>query len=182
MRAIVPLVLALLLSTGLVGGIPASSAQGQPPPGPAAQAPAPDPQEFVRLAYSSASLQAQASQLAATRDTRPEVKSFATAAANFRTSHLQRIEAFARERGLTLPSVKNFEHQVILENLQPLDFLALSRRYAEVEVQALEQEIGIYRVAARSSQEDMKAFASQYMVELQQQLEAARKMHSDIGP
>ena len=29
-----------------------------------------------------------------------------------------------------------FEHKVILENLQPLDSLELSRRYSEVQVQA----------------------------------------------
>jgi putative membrane protein len=182
MNALKPLIVALVLGAALPGVLPTASAQGQG----TSNAPAPtrpiEPQEFLRLAYSSSSLQGQAAKLAADRETRPEVRSYAAAAAEFRQGLLQRIEAFAKERGLPLPSVKEFEHKVIIENLEPLDYLALSRRYAEIQVQALRQEIGIYQAAARSPSAEIKAFAGQVLPELQRQQEGAQKMYEAVRP
>jgi hypothetical protein len=120
--------------------------------------------------------------LAASRETRPEVRSFAASAAEFRLGLLQRIEAFARERSLPLPSAKEFEHQVVIENLEPLDYLALSRRYAEIQVQAIGQEIGIYQAASRSPSTEIKTFAEQVLPELQRQQEGAQKMYEAVRP
>ena len=169
------------MGMGLMGTLPAI-AQGQQAVGAPAQTRPIEPQEFLRLAYSSATLQGQAAKLAASRETRPEVKTYAAAAADFRLGLLQRIEAFARERNLPLPAEKEFEHRVIIENLEPLDYLALSRRYAEIQVQALEQELGIYQAAARSPSEEIKAFATQVLTDLQQQREGAKKMYETIKP
>lgn len=173
---------ASLVGIALAGTIPAVSAQGQGAPGAPSQTSAIEPQEFLRLAYSSATLQDQIAKLASSRDTRPEIKSFATAATAFRTEFLKKLEAFARERGLTLPTLKEFEHQVILENLQPLDYLALSRRYAEVQLQAIGQEIGIYQAAGRSSHQEIAAFASQVLPDLQRQQAEARKAYEAVKP
>ena len=140
------------------------------------------PQEFLRLAYSSATLQGQAAKLAASRETRPEVRSFAASAADFRLGLLQRIEAFAKERSLPLPSVKEFEHQVVIENLEPLDYLALSRRYAEVQVQALEQEIRGYEAAARGADDATKQLSAEMLPQLRPRLEAAHRMHDAVKP
>src|SRR4051794_30347197 len=75
-----------------------------------------------------------------------------------------------------------FEHQVILENLELLDFLALSRRYAEVQVQALEQELQIYRAALQTADEALSSFARQTLPQLEQQLEGARKARTAVQP
>jgi putative membrane protein len=167
----------------LPGAVQPARAQGpQGAPGETAQTREIKPEEFLRLAYSSATLQGQAAKLAASRETRPEVKSYAAMAAEFRLGLLQRIEAFAKERNLPLPSVKEFEHQVIIENLEPLDYLALSRRYAEVQMQSLEQEIGIYQAASRSSNQEIKAFASQVLPDLERQQAEARKMYEAVKP
>lgn len=176
------LMTACVLGTVLPGAVPPVLAQGQGASGPAAQSRSIEPGEFLRLAYSSASLQGQAAKLAASRETRPEVKSYAASAADFRQGLLQRIEAFARDRNMPLPSVKEFEHQVIIENLEPLDYLALSRRYAEIQVQALAQEIGIYRAASNSSQQEIKSFADQVLPELEKQREGAQKMYDAVKP
>jgi predicted outer membrane protein len=173
---------AFILGMALPGTLPSASAQGQGTSAPAAQTRPIEPDEFLRLAYSSASLQGQAAKLAASRETRPEIKAYAAAAADFRLNLLQRIEAFARDRNMTLPSVKEFEHQVIIENLEPLDYLALSRRYAEIQLQALGQEIGIYQAAARSPSTEIKAFAEQILPELQRQQEGAQKMYEAVRP
>src|SRR5919107_1628665 len=132
---------ALLLSGGafaiapLVPGSPISAAAQNV----AGDARPMDPGRFLAFAYSSAVLQERASALAASRDTRPEVKEFAGEMARFRGQQLVRLRAVAQERSLTLPAVEEFEHRVVLENLEPLDYLELSRRYTEVQGQALAQ-------------------------------------------
>jgi predicted outer membrane protein len=173
---------AIVLMAALPGTIISIRAQGQSASDPAAQTRPIQPEEFLRLAYSSATLQGQAAKLAASRETRPEVKSYAAAAVDFRLNLLQRIEAFSRERNMPLPSVKEFEHQVIIENLEPLDYLALSRRYAEIQVQALDQELGIYRAAGKSPHQEIKSFADQVLPELEKQREGAQKMYEAIKP
>lgn len=177
-----PLTIALIIAAALSGTAPMTWAQGRGTSTATAQTRPIEPQEFLRLAYSSATLQGQAAKLAASRETRPEVRSFAAPAADFRLGLLQRIEAFAKERSLPLPSVKEFEHQVIIENLEPLDYLALSRRYAEIQLQALGQEIGIYQAAARSPSAVNKAFAEQVLPEVQRQQEGAQRMYEAVMP
>ena len=176
------LTLALVLGVTLPGTVMTASAQGQGTSGATAQTRMIEPQEFVRLAYSSASLQAQAAHLASSRETRPEIKGYAMAAVEFRKGLLQRIEAFARQANLTLPSVKEFEHQVIIENLEPLDYLALSRRYAEIQLQAIEQELTIYQAARQSPHQEVKSFADQILPELERQKEGAQKMYEAVKP
>jgi putative membrane protein len=144
---------ALLLSGGpavvalLNLGLAAPSAAQNPPAG----ARPVDPGRFLGFAYSSAMLQERVSTLATSKDTRPEVKEFARDMAQFRRQQLGNLRAVAQERGLKLPGAEEFEHRVVLENLEPLDHLELSRRYAEVEVQALEQEIRGYEAAAQGA-------------------------------
>jgi len=176
------LTIALTVGIALSGAAPSGWAQGQGTSTAPGQTRPIQPEEFLRLAYSSATLQGQAAKLAASRETRPEVKSFAASAADFRLGLLQRIEAFAKERSLPLPSVKEFEHQVVIENLEPLDYLALSRRYAEIQVQAIGQEIGIYQAASRSPSAEIKTFAEQVLPELQRQQEGAQKMYEAVRP
>lgn len=160
--------------------LPHATAQGTASGGPAQAQPL-DPARFLEFAHSTAVLQSRIAEIAARKDTRPEVKAFAQDMAAFRSGQLQRLQTLAQERGLKLPAVKEFEHQVVLENLEPLDFLALSRRYAEVQLQALEQEVQAYRAAAQSSDPTLKALADE-MPQLEQRLEAARKLRESVGP
>lgn len=152
---------------------------------PAATAPAPqavDPATFVRLARSLAVLQARAADLAASRETRPEARAFAQKMVEFRREQLPKLEAFSRELQIAVPAVLEFEHQAILENLEPLDFLALSRRYAEIQVQALEQETRVYAAADRSPDARLKGYVAELRPQLEQLLEQARAMQRAVGP
>lgn len=171
-----------LLGITLLSVAPAAVAQGQAAQSVPVQARSIEPQEFVRLAYSSATLQWQAAKLAASRETRPEVRSFAATASDFRIGLLRRIEAFAKERGIPLPATKDFEHQVIIENLEPLDYIALSRRFAEIQIQALEQEIGVYQMASRAANPDIKEFAGEFLPKLERQRDEAREMYEAVRP
>ena len=141
-----------------------------------------NPGRFLAFAYSSAMLQERASTLAASKDTRPEVKDFAREMARFRAEQLGRLRRIAEERGLQLPKEEEFEHKVVLENLEPLDYLALSRRYAEIQVQALEQEIRGYEAAAQGPDEGMKRLAAETLGQLRTRQDAARRMEAAVKP
>jgi putative membrane protein len=158
--------------------LPAAGQTAMPAP---AAAPL-DAASFVRLAHSSAVLQARAAQLVASREARPEARQFAQTMVAFRKEQMPRLEAFAREHQLPVPTAQIFEHQVVLENLEPLDFLALSRRYAEIQVQALEQEVRGYASADGSPDARLKTLAAETRPRLEQLLTEARQMRQVVGP
>lgn len=173
-----------IAALGLALAQPFGLARAQTAPTPPArpEAKAPDPERVFGLALSSAVLQGRVAEIAAAKDTRPEVKDFARGMVQFRLGQVERLKAFGRERGLKIPTVEEFEHQVILENLQPLDYLGLSRRYAEVQVQALEQEIGIYQAGERGPDAAVKGLAAETIPELRQRLDAANALRKAVGP
>ena len=77
------LTIACLVSAALIGPVlHGVIAQGQERGD--VQRPAPSPKQILSLAFSSAALQARAAQIAAERETRPEVRRFAQAAVEFR--------------------------------------------------------------------------------------------------
>jgi putative membrane protein len=138
----------------------------------------------VALAFlaSSATLQEKASSLAASRDTRPEVKAFASGEARAATESLERLRSFARGRGIGLPGEMDAEHKAIWDNLEPLDLLALSRRYAEVEVQALERDTEMYEDASKSPDADVRALAADMLPQARRRLDEARRVHEAVKP
>lgn len=140
-----------------------------------------DAASFLRLAHSSAVVQARAAQLVVSRETRPEARAFAQKMLEFRREQVPKLEAAARDHQLPVPSVQEFEHQVIFENLEPLDFLALTRRYAEVQVQALEQEVRGFTLGENSSEGWLKSLATDTRPRLQQLLDEARQMQQAVG-
>lgn len=175
----------LLLATGAALPLlrwPGAPAAAQGTSQGTAEAPPFDPGRFLGFAYSSAMLQDRASALAAARDTRPEVKVFAADMAGFRARQIERLRGVAQERGLPLPGQEAFEHRVVLENLEPLDHLALSRRYAEIQTQALTQEIRGYEAAERGPDEGMRHLAAEMLPQLRQRLEATGPMREAVGP
>jgi putative membrane protein len=176
-------ILALLcLSAVVCSASVAMLAPAAAQPAPPGARPAIGAATFLQLAHSSAVLQAQAAELAASRDTRPEVRSFAPRMAEFRRDQIARLLSAARERTLAVSPVPAFEHKVILENLQPLDSLELSRRYAEVQVQALEQELQNYAAAESSLDEWVRTFARDTRPRLQELLDEARRLRQAIAP
>jgi putative membrane protein len=140
-----------------------------------------DAETFVRLAHSSAVIQARAAELAATREAQPEVKAFAQRMVEFRQDQIPRLEAAARDNKVSVPSLPTVEHRLIFENLEPLDYLALTRRYAEFQLQALQQEMQIYE-GALGAEPWVKSFAVGLSPALARLLEEARAMREKVGP
>lgn len=168
MRALRSLTFLLLLTAPAYAQSPGAAAGGQ------------GISEFLKSAHSSALLQLKAAEIAASRDTRPEAKQFAREMVAFRRSQLQRIQALAAESQTALPDTLSFEQQILIDNLGPLDFLALSRRYVELQVQALEQETNAYEAA--SGTPASAALTGEYIPLLRQQLDRARNVAKAVGP
>ena len=146
-----------------------------------AQTSAPSNAEGLRALYGLAELQRRASALAASRDTRPEVKSFATEMAAWRETQVPRLRDFLAGRGLAAPEMSE-DQRAVWEALEPLDFLALSRRFAEIAVQALELEIAGYERATATSDQAITALAAEMLPELRRTLEGARRAHEAVRP
>lgn len=136
----------------------------------------------VRYLASSAILQNKMSSLAASRDTRPEVKAFAAQEARAASDHLEQLRMFARARSLQLPEEMDAEHKLIWDNIEPLDVLALTRRYAEVEQQALERDVQMYEEGAKSPDADVQALAAKLLPGLRARFEQARRVHDAVKP
>jgi putative membrane protein len=137
---------------------------------------------FVALAHSLAQVQGRAAELAATRDTRPEAKAFGQRMVAYRHAQIPKLRAAAAGANVGVPAMAELEHRLILENLEPLDYLALTRRYAEFQVAALEQERAVYRSAAASGQGWQQALAGEALPELERLLGEARQMREAVGP
>lgn len=172
---------ALALLSGVLAAVPALAQSAPPASGSQAVRPL-DAETFVRLAHSSAVIQGRAAELAASRETRPEAKAFAQQMVEFRRDQIPKLEAAARDNKVTVPSMPALEHRLILENLEPLDYLALTRRYAEFQVQALEQETQIYAGAAQSPDSWVQTLAAETAPVIERHLEGARAMMEKVGP
>jgi putative membrane protein len=172
---------AAVLAGGLVVALSGAAAPAGAQTGPQAQAVL-TAESFVSHASSLAAVQARAAELAATRDTRPEAKSFAQKMADYRKQQIPKLRSGAESAKVVVPAIAELEHRLILENLEPLDYLALSRRYAEFQTGALEQEIAVYRSAAASGQGWQQSLAAEALPELERLLGEARDMRKAVGP
>ncbi|MBB5696379.1 DUF4142 domain-containing protein [Muricoccus pecuniae] len=137
-----------------------------------------DPARFLGFAASSAEFQRRAATLAAERDTRPEVKAFAAEMMRYREGQLKRLETL---RGAVAPALQA-EHQVVFENLEPLDYLALSRRYMEVQMQALEQEERGYEAATRLAPPELRSAAAAMLPEILRLQQDAQRALEAVRP
>jgi predicted outer membrane protein len=141
-----------------------------------------DPIRFFAFAASSAEFQMKAASIASARDTRPEAKAFATAMLQFREEQRRRLQAAAEGTGVRVPAPDlEPEHRVVLENLEPLDYLALTRRYMEVQLQALEQEVRGYEAAVREGQGSVRGFAQGSLPAIQRLREEARQVLATVA-
>jgi predicted outer membrane protein len=135
----------------------------------------------LRRLFSAAALQARAASLAATRDTRPEIKAFAAEMAAWRPAQMESLRAILRERHVEQLGLVP-EHEAAWEGMETLDYLALSRRYAEVQVALLEWEIATYANASQTGDAALVAYAEGLLPELRRLLGGAHRAHAAVMP
>ena len=140
-------------------------------------------QRFVEAAYASAVFQARISEIVATKEARPEIKALAERVRDFRATQLPELVQLARGAGIEVRDTLDLELRSIVENMEPLDFLALSRRYAEVETQkTLDKEISAYEEAARSGPQSIREYASATLGRLRDLGKTARDGLAAVRP
>jgi predicted outer membrane protein len=144
-----------------------------------AQSGAPRGEEALRVLYGLAEIQQRAAALAMARDTRPEVKAFATQMASWRETQVPRLRDFLAQRGITSPQMTE-DQRAVWDGLEPLDLLALTRRYAELQVQGLEREIAGYEGAAMTGDEALVGLSQEMLPRLRSLLEEARRTHEAV--
>jgi putative membrane protein len=138
-------------------------------------------EEPLRALYGLAELQRRAATLAASRNTRPEVKTFAAEMATWREAQVPRLRDFLVARHIASPDLKD-DQLTVWQALEPLDHLALSRRYSEVQVQALEIEVPAYEAASTSTDPAVRTLAEELLPTLRRMLDGARKVHDAVKP
>ncbi|MBK3402886.1 DUF4142 domain-containing protein [Methylorubrum populi] len=141
-----------------------------------------DAGRFVEAAYASAVFQERISRVAAAKATRPGIKVLAERVRDFRSAQLPTLGRLAAAVGIEVRDTLDLELRSIVENIEPLDYLALSRRYAEVESQALEKEIAAYEEAARSSSQQVRGYAATHLETLRSFGKEARDELKAVGP
>ena len=137
---------------------------------------------FVEAAYASAVFQARISAIAAGKDTRPEIKALAGRVRDYRAAQLPGLSRLAQASGIEVRDTLDLEMRSIVENMEPLDYLALSRRYAETETQALDREIPAYEEAVRSGPPSIRDYAAKVLGDLRDLGESAREARGTVGP
>ncbi|WP_245930660.1 DUF4142 domain-containing protein [Methylobacterium radiodurans] len=137
---------------------------------------------FVEAAYASALFQARISSIAAAKDPRPGIKVLAERVRDFRTAQLPELARLAATAGVEVRDTLDLELRSIVENIEPLDYLALSRRYAEVETQALGREIAAYEDATRSEAQPVREYAAATLERLRDLSKAARAELAAVAP
>jgi putative membrane protein len=147
--------------------------------GASAQTAAPRGEEALRVLYGLAEIQQRAATLVLSRDPRPEVKAFATQMASWRETQVPRLREFLAQRGITSPQMTE-DQRAVWDGLEPLDLLALTRRYAELQVQGLELEIAGYEGAARTGDEALAGLSQEMLPRLRSLLEEARRTHEAV--
>jgi hypothetical protein len=137
---------------------------------------------FIEAAYASALFQAQISRITAAKDPRPGIKALAERIRDFRASQVPELARLAETTGVGVRNTLDLELRSIVENIEPLDYLALSRRYAEVETQALGREIAAYENASRSDAQPIRDYIAATMGRLRDLDMAARAELAAVAP
>lgn len=148
----------------------------------AARAADPAAARFVEAAYASAQFQDRISKAAQGRDLRPEAKALTQEVGAYRDRQIPALVNLAKGAGVPVRDALDRELRSVAENLEPLNGLELSRRYAEAEAQALDKEVGVYDEAARSGPDSVKTFAGRELPELQRLRDLARSAFDNVKP
>jgi putative membrane protein len=173
----------LLLATALLVAAPAPAQETGGVAPSAGDLQALDPASFVALAASLAMFEIEAGGHVLQKLVNPELLTLARDTVQLQSESLERLRPAAQERALVLPAVMSLEHRAVLDGLTPLDGLELARRYAEAQMQALDQALALYGAAADQDEDPgLKALAADLLPRLQQQAQVARSAQKAVLP
>ncbi len=123
------------------------------------------------------------SQLALTKSSNAQVKSFAQSMVDDHTKAGNELTALASSKGVTVPTQPSMTQRAKLKLLQAMDGASFDRRYADsIGVSAHEDTVKLFRKAADSAQDaDIKAFAAKTLPALEHHLKMAQDLKTSVS-
>jgi putative membrane protein len=133
---------------------------------------------FVKKAAISDMYEIQASQLAQTKATSADVKSFAGRMIADHTKTSTQLKAIlASKSGLTAPKTMDAEHRALLSRLRAASGATFDRLYTQQQLEAHQQAVMLFTSESQSGKDsDLKNFAGQTLPTLQQHLSMAQQL------
>ena len=134
--------------------------------------------DFLEQAAQNGHAEIEGSRLAATKATNPEVKAYAQKMVDAHTKSHQELVTLATAKGAKLPDEPSLVQKTKLKLLQAADGEGFDRRYTEsLGVEAHEDNIKLFeKASSRSSDPEVKAFATKMLPELREHLTMARSL------
>jgi putative membrane protein len=140
--------------------------------------------DFLKQAAQNGHAEIEASKLAQTKATQPDVKSFAgKMVADHQKAH-QELAQLAQSKGVKLPDDPSLMQRGKLKLLSGADGEKFDKRYAEsFGVKAHEDTVKMFKDAAANAKDaDVKAFAQKTLPKLEEHLTMARSMEAAVVP
>jgi putative membrane protein len=134
--------------------------------------------KFIDAAASSGMFEVQVAQLAASKATDPNVKSFAGMLVDQHTAANNELVKIANAKGVELPAAPKHALRRDIEKLGKKNGEAFDRDFVrEVGIQAHEKDIKMFQKASKDVKDpDLKAFVDRTLPHLQEHLAAAEKL------
>lgn len=139
--------------------------------------------DFMRKAAENGMLEIQSSELAQDKAENGSVKSFAAQMVKDHQAADAELKSLASNKGVELPTQLPTAEKKKLEALGALQGRSFDRQYAqEVGLKAHDKAVKLFREASNNAKDaDVKGFASKTLPILEQHLDMARKMASEVG-
>lgn len=133
--------------------------------------------EFLTKAAQTDMTEIQAAAIAANRGLTVQTKSFANLMTTDHSENSDDLHALAANKGVMLPTRLDSKHQNELDDLQKVDTKKFDAAYAEAMQKGHKDAVDLYQKVARKSKDpDIRAFAQNNLPTLQQHLGLAKHM------
>lgn len=186
MKKLHPILVASLLAVGLATGAQAQSTQsGTTAQGTTAGARDAVPEadrDFMKKAAEAGHAEVQAARLAVSKSTNAQVKKFAQMLIDDHTKANAQLEQIASAKGVKLPTEPSLMHKSKMQLMKMADGADFDKRFAEdMGVEAHRETIELFREGIANGRDpQVKAFAQQVLPKLEQHLEMAQKMRTQL--
>lgn len=133
---------------------------------------------FVTKAAAAGMLEVQASQVAITRASNPDVRAFAQRMVKDHTIVGDELKSLAGKKGITVPDSLRADERAKVDKLSALEGAKFDKAYAdEVGVKAHKEAVSLFDKASKDAKDpDIKAFFSHNLPALREHLQMAEQL------
>jgi putative membrane protein len=117
------------------------------------------PQQFVDMGASSNMFEIESSRLALDKSQQEELRTFAQHMIDDHTAAGEQMMAAAQADGVTMPTEMQAKHQEMLDQLNAASNEEFDQLYTQMQVQAHEEAIGLFKGFAETGSGQLQSFA-----------------------